>query len=105
MRLKQSIREGRPGGGLLSLIMNRHLSFLLLAVFALALSANGQTLPIPPKPTAWVTDNASVLSASEEQALNEKLEAFAQRSGSQFLIFIFPTIGEEVIEDYTVRVA
>lgn len=80
------------------------ISVLLLLLFATA-AATLLALEIPPKPTAWVTDQGGILTDAEEQALNEKLEAFAQRSGSQFLIFVFPNAGEEVIEDYTIRVA
>lgn len=79
---------------------------IILPLFLCVLAAHSLlALDIPPKPTAWVTDQANVLSAADEQALNEKLEAFARRSGSQFLIFLFPTLGDEAIEDYTIRVA
>lgn len=76
---------------------------LLLALLFVA--SQLLALDIPPKPTEWVTDRAGVLSSAERQALNEKLEAFAQRSGSQFLVFIFPSLEGEVLEDYTIRVA
>lgn len=82
--------------------------FHTVVLLLLALTSGAQelhALEIPPKPTAWVTDQAGIISSAEEQALNEKLEAFARRSGSQFLVYTFPTIGEEVIEDYTIRVA
>jgi uncharacterized protein len=81
----------------------KRLFLALLAVLLLAPA--GFALELPPKPTAWVTDHAGVLSSDQQQMLNQKLEDFARRSGSQFLIFIEPTIGDEAIEDYTVRVA
>jgi uncharacterized protein len=72
------------------------LCFLALSAFA---------LDVPPKPVAWVTDRASLLSADQQQSLNQKLEAFHQRSGAQFLVFIFPSLEGEQLENYTMRVA
>lgn len=46
-----------------------------------------------------------MLSASTEQQLNQKLDAFARSSGSQILIMTFPSLEGEVVEDYTIRVA
>lgn len=75
--------------------------------FALLFIAAGQihALEIPPKPTAWVTDNAGMLSQSAEQQLNEKIDSFSRSTGSQILVMTFPSLEGEVIEDYTIRVA
>src|SRR5438128_6621366 len=78
-----------------------HLSsflFLLAAGTALALE-------IPPPPTTYVTDKAGILSEADAHALNEKLAAFEQRSGAQFIIYIFPTLDGEALEDFTIRCA
>jgi uncharacterized protein len=74
---------------------------LALVLFAAPLCA----LDIPPKPTAWVTDNASLLSADQQQALNVKLESLNKQTGTQFLIMIFPSLEGNDPVDYTNRVA
>ena len=73
--------------------------FLTLALLLLG-DAGAQELP---QPSQWVTDSASLLSSSEQQRLNEKLRAFEQRSGVQFLVYIAPSFGEGALEDTTVR--
>ena len=69
------------------------------------LAASAAALDIPPPPTTYVNDKASILSESDARALNEKLAAFEQRSGAQFIIYIFPTLDSEALEDFTVRCA
>lgn len=89
-------------------IVRKHLRrfvVFLAIVSALLLSPVARALDVPARPTEWVTDGAGVLSAADRQALNEKLEAFAQRSGSQFLVFVYPSLEGEAIEDFTIRAA
>lgn len=74
---------------------------ILLFLLALPLLA----LDLPPKPTAWVTDNGNILSPSEEQALNEKLQAVKERTGVEMLVMTFPSLEGEEVVDYTNRVA
>jgi uncharacterized protein len=62
-------------------------------------------LEVPPPPTVFVTDKASIISESDARALNEKLAAFEQRSGAQFIIYIFPTLDGEVLETFTIKCA
>jgi len=78
-----------------------------IAFFAIALLASAVlALDVPPKPTQWVNDyNANLLSASQIQQLNEKLEAFYKQSGVQFLILIFPSLEGEDDLGYTNKVA
>lgn len=78
-------------------------SLILFVLSAWCVSA--AALEIPPKPTAWVTDRAGILSSETEQALNERIEAFAKGSGTQILIMTWPSLEGEVPEDYTIRVA
>src|SRR6266568_4894414 len=79
-----------------------HPSSLLLVIF---FASTAFALEIPPPPTTYVTDKASILSESDARALNEKLAAFEQRSGAQFIIYIFPTLDNEALEDFTIRCA
>lgn len=75
----------------------RLLLFLLL--FAQPLSA----LEVPPSPDRWFTDTAGVVPTTEAAILDTKLKNFEQESGAQFIIYIFPTVGGESIEDFTIR--
>src|SRR2546423_13370004 len=83
-----------------------HRSSLIAALIAVSLATAAFALTIPPKPTAWVTDNANILSADQKQALNEKLEALAKDpNGAQFLIMTFPSLEGEDVDGYANRVA
>ncbi len=58
-----------------------------------------------PKPQSWVSDFAGVLSASEKQNLDSRLQSLEQRSSNQIFIAIFPQLPEdEYLEDYTAKV-
>jgi uncharacterized protein len=80
----------------------RHAAAALLALFV---ASAAMALEVPPPPTRWVTDLAGVLPQSDADALNEKLRAFEARSGVQFIIAVFPTLGGEALEDFTIRCA
>ena len=77
----------------------RHAVLALLFTAALPLAA----LEVPTPPTQWVTDAAGVLGGTEEDLLNRKLETFEQQSGAQFIIYLFPSLEGESIEDFTIR--
>ncbi len=75
--------------------------FVLFALFAPALPAQ----EVPPPPTQWVTDRAGVLDAAAVERLNTKLRAFEQRTGSQFIVYILPSLEGGSIEDFSIRAA
>ncbi len=82
------------------------LSRVALALLAVVFVARASfALDIPPAPTQWVTDRGGLLSPTDADALNRKLSDFEQRSGAQFIIYIFPTLGDEALEDFTQRCA
>jgi uncharacterized protein len=83
-----------------SFIVHRS-SFVFAA--ALLLSTAAHALEVPPPPTAFVTDKAGVIDDSQARALNDKLAQFEQTSGAQFIIYVFPTLDGEVLEDFTIR--
>lgn len=74
---------------------------LFLAALAPALFAKEP----PPAPTQWFTDEAGLVSASDASALNEKLRAFEQSSGAQFIIYTFKSLDGDPLEDFTIRCA
>jgi len=77
----------------------RVLVLALLLVAALPAFA----LEVPPPPTQWFTDKAGVVPPTEGDLLNRKLEQFEQSSGAQFIIYIFPSLENEALEDFTIR--
>ena len=75
----------------------------ILAVALFLLAARAFALDVPPPPDHWFTDRAGVVNAATAQALDQKLQAFEQRSGAQFIIYIFPSLEGEALEDFTIR--
>ena len=82
----------------------RPLRVLLFAVAA-TLAAHAFALDVPPPPAQWFTDAANVVDSSQASALNEKLRDFEQSSGAQFIIYVFPSLEGESMEDFTIRCA
>lgn len=80
--------------------VRRAVAFALL-LFVSALVAHAET-PIPPAPTEWVTDNASLLSAQTVAVLNARLQACETQTGHQVLTYIATTTGGAPLEDWTV---
>ena len=74
-------------------------SFILLALLTVPLVA----LEVPPAPTQWFTDKAGIVPPTEGDLLNRKLEQFEQSSGAQFIIYVFPSLENESLEDFTIR--
>jgi uncharacterized protein len=78
---------------------------VLLLACCLALSwPAGAQVPVPPL-TAHVTDLTGTLAAGEAQSLDQTLQAFEARKGSQLAVLIVPSTQPESIEDYGIRVA
>lgn len=81
-------------------------SRILLAGFLLcALAPALGALEVPPEPDRWITDRAGILSTTELALLDTKLENFEQSSGAQFIIYIFPGLDGDAMEEFTIRAA
>ena len=76
---------------------------LLLLLLALFAAVPARALDVPPPPTRWFTDTAGLLSPTEGDLLNRKLADFEQASGAQFIIYVFPSLEQESLEDFTIR--
>jgi len=85
-----------------SFIVHRS-SFIIALLVALATRAFA--LDVPPQPTNWFTDAAGVVDAGAAAALNSKLESFEKQSGVRFMVYVFPTLGDEEPAAYTIRCA
>jgi uncharacterized protein len=77
--------------------------------FAAALAAADParaSVPLPPAPARWVSDEAGVLGAAAAKAIDRRLEQFESEQGSQVLVAIFRRLpADAVLEDWTQRVA
>ncbi|GBF38296.1 TPM domain-containing protein [Leptospira johnsonii] len=80
----------------------RRLLFLPILLFCSGIFAD--QIPIP-KLTHRVTDLTSTLNEEEVSNLENKLKDFEKRKGSQVVLVIIPTTGEETIEQYSIRLA
>lgn len=77
--------------------------FLLVCTLALTGASSAFALDIPPTPTQWFVDSANLVSPSDADALNQKLRNFEQTSGAQFIIYTFPSLDSEAMEDFTIH--
>jgi len=59
---------------------------------------------VPPL-TGHVTDQTGTLNPEQSAVLEQTLQAFEARKGSQLAVLIVPTVGPETIEQYALRVA
>lgn len=80
--------------------MRRWLALFLLCLLPFAAGAE---IAVPAL-SARVVDLTATLSAAQRAALNQKLQAFEARKGSQIAILIVPTTAPETIEQYSIRV-
>ena len=75
----------------------------LLILLASTLAADAAEVPIPPAPTAWVTDTAGFLTPQTVDTLDARLQAYETATGHQILVYIAPTTGPAPTEDWTIR--
>jgi uncharacterized protein len=74
------------------------------AIFlSVAPTAASAEVPIPPAPTAWITDTAALLPAQTVADVDARLRAYEKSSGQQILVYIAPSTGGASLEDWTVR--
>lgn len=74
---------------------------LLLGLFATAAVAE---VAVPPL-TARVTDLTGTLTAEQKSNIEQTLQAFEAKKGSQIAVLIVPTTEPEAVEQYSLRVA
>ena len=78
---------------------------LLLAGLACALLARGAVALDIPYLSGRVNDDAHMLDASSAQELEQTLKAYEDKTGRQFVVLTIPTLGDEALEDYSIKVA
>jgi uncharacterized protein len=88
----------------------RHRSFawlliLLVVSCGTALAAAAAGFQAPPKPTAYVTDNADALSSDTRDSLEKELAAYEKATGHQVIVWIGDTTGDVPLETFTTETA
>ena len=81
----------------------RSLAAAAFLVAALAFAAAGDPIAVP-KLTGHVVDGAGMLTDREHSALEGKLADFERERGSQVVVLLVPSIGDETIEEFAGRV-
>jgi uncharacterized protein len=78
---------------------------LLLALVLAAFGAPAAAQVAVPKLESRVTDLTGTLTASQQSTLEDKLQQFEARKGTQIAVLIVPTTQPEEIEQFGIRVA
>jgi uncharacterized protein len=60
-------------------------------------------IKIPPSPSRWATDTAGFVSSGTLEALDQKLEAYAQQTGHQVIVYIGETTEGYPIEEFAAK--
>ena len=79
------------------------LGAVLFLLAFLAPGAEGDPIAVP-KLTAHVVDLTGTLTADEQSRIDARLREFEAKRGSQVVVLLVPSIGHEVIEDFSTRV-
>ncbi len=82
----------------------RTVAAALLAALVCWAAVAAADVAVPPL-TGRVVDQTATLSSDQVAALNDKLEAFETRKGSQIAVLMVPTTEPETIEQFSIRVA
>jgi uncharacterized protein len=80
-------------------------SIFLAVTFLFLHTFTAQALEIPPPTTYRVNDFAGVLKAETKERIESKLRTFEKETTTQIVVAIFPSIEDESVEDFTVRLA
>src|ERR1700686_3449812 len=76
---------------------------MVLAPLSLIFAAGAFALTLPPKPTAWITDGAGLLTSDQQRTLNQKCEDFYRATKAELSVMTFPSLEGEDPLDYTNR--
>ncbi len=80
-------------------------SVFLAVTFLFFVTSSARALDIPAPTTYWVNDFAGVLKPETKERLESKLRTFEKETTTQIVVVIFPSLEDESLEDFTVRLA
>ena len=78
--------------------------FSFVVLLAAGLPGRGQQIPAKPNPPHLVNDLAHVMTPDQETALENKLVAYDDSTSIQIAIVTVPSIGDDVIDDYALKI-
>src|SRR3569833_2800292 len=78
--------------------------FILFSFLLLAGTTYGQNIPAKPNPPRLVNDFAHVMMGDQVATLENKLVAYVDSTSVQIAIVTVPTIGDDAIEDYAMKI-
>lgn len=84
--------------------MRKQVPFVFLALTALLIGTFASAQEIP-KLQRRITDLANTLSAAEINALEGDLAAFEDSTSNQIVVLMIPTLGNQSLEDFALRIA
>lgn len=76
-----------------------------LAVVLGVLALSALALEVPPAPLGRVSDFAGLLRPSDEQRIENRLEAIEKADSNQFVVAIFKSLQGDSLEDFSIRLA
>jgi uncharacterized protein len=76
----------------------------ILAILILLLTALPSAALDVPKTTGYINDRAGIISSEMELKLNQFLREFEQSDSTQLVILTIPTLEDEVLETYALKV-
>lgn len=88
-------------------VIKKILSVILLSVSFLLMHGKpgyGQDIPPKPNPPRLVNDLAHVMTQDQVAALENKLVAYDDSTSVQIAVVTVPTVGDNVIEDYALKI-
>src|SRR5262245_36955267 len=83
----------------------KYYSIFIAVTFLLFYTFTAQALQIPPPTGYRVNDFASVMSEEAKTRIESKLRTFEKETTTQIVVATFPSLEDESVEDFTVRMA
>lgn len=80
-------------------------SFSFLVILSCLVPVNSFAQDFPPKPSQWVMDYANLLNASEQQQINNLLQAYEDSTSNQIVVAIFKSAQGYSPEQFTIQLA
>ena len=79
------------------------IAYLVLSIVIIVVSSNAHALDVP-KLQGYINDYADMISPSAKAELEQELKVFEQTDSTQVVILTIPTLEQEVIEDFGIKV-
>jgi uncharacterized protein len=70
-----------------------------------AAAGTAHALAIPPRPTGPINDYAQLLTPAARERLTQQLLSYEQGTTRQIVVALFPSLEDEALEDFTIRLA